>query len=76
MPGAYDELFDGEHHFILHTASPVAFKVSDVQKDLIDPAVQGYVVSLLLSFALLVSLTGFEAPLGFFKRRTSSEARN
>lgn len=40
-PNAFDELFDKSYNFILHTASPVAFKVDDIQKDLIDPAVQG-----------------------------------
>ena len=29
--------------YIIHTASPVAFSVTDIQKDLIDPAVKGLV---------------------------------
>jgi hypothetical protein len=44
-PNAFDEVFtssaDG-FDYIIHTASPVTFTVKDVQKDLIDPAVQGY----------------------------------
>ncbi|KAI9680092.1 MAG: hypothetical protein M1817_005108 [Caeruleum heppii] len=41
-PNAFDKLFDNRSYdFILHTASPVSFKVDDVKKDLIDPAVQG-----------------------------------
>ncbi|KAI9851188.1 MAG: hypothetical protein M1838_004298 [Thelocarpon superellum] len=38
---AFDKLFDKPYDFIVHTASPVTFKVNDIQKDLIDPAVQG-----------------------------------
>ncbi|POR35614.1 Putative uncharacterized oxidoreductase [Tolypocladium paradoxum] len=38
---AYDKLFDKPYDFIIHTASPVTFKVDDVQKDLIEPAVHG-----------------------------------
>ncbi|KND89016.1 putative uncharacterized oxidoreductase [Tolypocladium ophioglossoides CBS 100239] len=38
---AYDKLFDKPYDFIIHTASPVTFKVDDIQKDLIDPAVHG-----------------------------------
>ena len=44
-PNAFDKVFssavDG-FDYIIHTASPVTFSVKDVQKDLIDPAVQGY----------------------------------
>ena len=40
-PNAFDNLFDKTYDFIVHTASPVAFKVNDVQKDLINPAVEG-----------------------------------
>ncbi|KAK2681888.1 hypothetical protein RAB80_003681 [Fusarium oxysporum f. sp. vasinfectum] len=42
--GAFDHLFEGAGQpfdYIIHTASPVAFKVKDIQKDLIDPAIQG-----------------------------------
>ena len=44
---AFDKLFDKPYDFILHTASPVTFKVNDVQADLIDPAIQGCVSSCL-----------------------------
>ena len=40
-PNAFDKLFDEPYDFIIHTASPVVFKVDDVQKDLINPAVEG-----------------------------------
>ncbi|KAL5585591.1 hypothetical protein FOVSG1_014980 [Fusarium oxysporum f. sp. vasinfectum] len=48
--GAFDHLFEGAGQpfdYIIHTASPVAFKVKDIQKDLIDPAIQGQVVTLM-----------------------------
>ncbi|KAI5794445.1 hypothetical protein DFH27DRAFT_566534 [Peziza echinospora] len=43
QPGAFDKAVVSEPPFdyILHTASPFHFKVTDVQKDLLDPAVQG-----------------------------------
>ena len=41
MSNAFDKLFDKPYDFIIHTASPITFKVNDIQKDLIDPAVQG-----------------------------------
>ena len=47
-PGAFDEVFKQEKNgfdYIIHTASPVNFSVTDFQKDLIDPAVQGYIAS-------------------------------
>ena len=40
-PNAFDKLFDKPYDYIVHTASPVTFKVNDIQKDLIDPAVNG-----------------------------------
>ena len=40
-PNAFDKLFDKPYDFIIHTASPVTFTVNDIQKDLIDPAVEG-----------------------------------
>ncbi|TVY78155.1 putative uncharacterized oxidoreductase [Lachnellula suecica] len=43
-PGAFDEVFKAEKNgfdYIIHTASPVTFDVSDVKKDLIEPAVHG-----------------------------------
>ena len=40
-PDAFDKVFDNAFDFIVHTASPVAFSVNDIQKDLIDPAVEG-----------------------------------
>ena len=40
-PKAFNKLFDRPYDYIIHTASPVAFKVNDIQKDLIDPAVEG-----------------------------------
>ena len=39
---AFDKLFEKPFDYVIHTASPVAFQVTDIQKDLIDPAVQGY----------------------------------
>ena len=43
-PGAFDEAIkqeEGGLGYVIHTASPVTFSVNDIQKDLIDPAVQG-----------------------------------
>lgn len=42
-PGAFDHVFKEQEgfNFVIHTASPVTFTVKDVQKDLIDPAVNG-----------------------------------
>ncbi|KAF2669921.1 NAD(P)-binding protein [Microthyrium microscopicum] len=43
-PGAFDEAFKNEKDgfdYVMHTASPVTFVVDDIQKFLIDPAVQG-----------------------------------
>lgn len=37
----FDELYNKSYDFIVHTASPMVFVVNDIQKDLIDPAVQG-----------------------------------
>ena len=45
-PGAFDEAIKAEKigfDYIIHTASPVSFAVNDVKKDLIDPAVHGYI---------------------------------
>lgn len=45
---AFDHVFkDAKTPFdyIIHTASPVTFSVTDFQKDLIDPAVKGYAAS-------------------------------
>lgn len=42
--GAFDDFFRQDKDgldYIIHTASPMSFSVSDIQKDLIDPAVQG-----------------------------------
>jgi hypothetical protein len=47
-PGAFRDVFMQEKigfDYIIHTASPVNFSVTDFQKDLIDPAVQGYVAN-------------------------------
>ena len=38
---AFIHAFDKAHDFVIHTASPVTFEVRDIQKDLVDPAVQG-----------------------------------
>ena len=67
-PNAFDKLFDKPYDFIVHTASPVAFKVNDVQKDLIDPAVEGWRSSYRTLFAqsclmLLVERLVFYKPL-------------
>lgn len=43
---AFDHVFkDAKTPFdyIIHTASPVSFSVTDFQKDLIDPALKGFV---------------------------------
>jgi hypothetical protein len=42
--GAFEEVFKHEGRgfdYIIHTASPVNFSVTDFQKDLIDPAIKG-----------------------------------
>ena len=44
--GAFDDVFKSEKvgfDYIIHTASPVSFNVQDVKRDLIDPAVKGWV---------------------------------
>lgn len=44
---AFDEVFEkvtaggGVFDYVIHTASPVTFVVQDVEKDLVEPAVQG-----------------------------------
>lgn len=41
---AFDHVFKEAKNpfdYIIHTASPVAFSVTDIQKDLLDPAVKG-----------------------------------
>ena len=43
-PGAFREVFKKNHNrfeYVIHTASPVNFAISDIQKELIDPAVAG-----------------------------------
>jgi nucleoside-diphosphate-sugar epimerase len=41
---AYDEAFKtGPFDYIIHNASPVDFTVTDLQGQMIDPAVKGYV---------------------------------
>jgi hypothetical protein len=43
-PGAFTEVFEKQKSgfdFIIHNASPVTFNISDIQKELIDPAVKG-----------------------------------
>lgn len=47
QPGAFDDVFKqakSGFDYIIHTASPVNFSVTDFQKDLIDPAVGGSVI--------------------------------
>ncbi len=73
-PNVFNALFDKPYDIVIHTASPVAFKVKDVQTDLIDPAIQGYVLSRRLMFS--VSLTSIAAahldclkPLGTWAAR-------
>ena len=42
--GALDKVFETEvegFDYIIHTASPVNFKATDIQKDVIEPAVKG-----------------------------------
>ena len=41
--GVFEKLTDGGGGFdyVIHTASPVAFVVQDVEKDLVEPAVKG-----------------------------------
>ena len=44
--GAFDDVFASAANgfdYIIYTASPVSFSVTDAQKDLIDPAVRWYV---------------------------------
>lgn len=44
VPGAFDDAIKQEGdklNYIIHTASPVTFNVEDIQKEIIDPAVQG-----------------------------------
>ncbi|KFZ25465.1 hypothetical protein V502_00069 [Pseudogymnoascus sp. VKM F-4520 (FW-2644)] len=44
VPGAFDEAIKQENEglsYIIHTASPVTFDISDIQGQLIDPAVKG-----------------------------------
>lgn len=43
---AFDHVFEHAKtpfDYIIHTASPVTFDVADIQKELIDPAVKGFV---------------------------------
>ena len=43
--GVFDNVFTKAKQpfdYVIHTASPVTFSVTDFQRDLIDPAVQGY----------------------------------
>ena len=43
-PEAFTEVFKNEKDgfdYVIHNASPVTFSVTDIQKQLIDPAVQG-----------------------------------
>lgn len=40
--GAYVEAIQGTN-FVIHSASPYTFKIKDIQKDLLDPAIQGTV---------------------------------
>lgn len=43
---AFDHVFENAKtpfNYVIHTASPVSFSVDDIQKDLIDPAVKGFV---------------------------------
>jgi nucleoside-diphosphate-sugar epimerase len=51
-PSAFRNVFMQEKigfDYIIHTASPVNFSATDLQKDLIDPAIQGYVSKLQFS---------------------------
>jgi hypothetical protein len=73
---AFVKVFDRTYDFIIHTASPVAFKVDDVQKDLIDPALQGlaqFLVRLSLPSNTLFLLLGL---LSSSKPRRNLEARD
>ena len=44
---AFDEVFEkvteggGGFDYVIHTASPVAFVVQDIERDLVEPAVKG-----------------------------------
>lgn len=43
---AFNQVFEDAKtpfDYIIHTASPVTFNVTDIQKELIDPAVKGFV---------------------------------
>jgi hypothetical protein len=64
-PDAFDDVFKQEENgfnYIIHTASPVNFSVTDFQKDLIDPAVQGSVAK---SRRCATKLRRSVVPLGF-----------
>ena len=42
VPGAFDKVFESSHFdYVLHTASPIPFAASDLQKDIIDPGPLG-----------------------------------
>lgn len=44
VPGAFDEAIKLENNslnYIIHTASPVTMHATDIQKQIIDPAVKG-----------------------------------
>lgn len=59
IEGVFDDVFlkaNQPFDYIIHTASPVNFAVTDFQTELIDPAVQGYSLEALLpDQALLTS---------------------
>ncbi|KAH7139556.1 hypothetical protein B0J11DRAFT_589450 [Dendryphion nanum] len=41
-PGAYDEIFKAhKFDYIIHNASPINFAAQDIEKDLVQPAIQG-----------------------------------
>ena len=41
--GAYDEAFGlGKIDYIIHNASPLNFSAKDIEKEVIEPAIQGY----------------------------------
>ena len=43
---AFTEIFkknQNKFRYVIHTASPVTFSVTDIQKELVDPAVKGQV---------------------------------
>ena len=62
---AFNEVFEAQEHgfdYVIHTASPINFSVKDLQTELIDPAVQGYLYQIVL-LLVEIRLMACPAPL-------------